>query len=231
MTKLIVIKRNGDKVKFFKCKISNAISKANNEMILENKISKRKINEISNHIRDELIEKRTEEISVEEIQDVVERHLYDEANYELAKAYIIYRYVRSEIRERNRDLALKVKNRASGKICLNSNTNVDEASFSGREKEASADVSKSVALDYKGLSERTSHNHKIMLVYQHDLEKAIYGIHNCLNLNVQKLFKGFRTRNTDVRIPASFSTACQLIAVGFQCQSQVCSSASLVGDN
>ena len=61
-----------------------------------------------------------------------------------------------------------------------------------------------------------------MLVYQHDLEKAIYGIHNCLNLNFQEIFNyGFRTRNGDVRPPTSFSTACQLVAVAFQCQSQV----------
>lgn len=32
---------------------------------------------------------------------------------------------------------------------------------------------------------------------------------------------GFKTRNGDVRPPKSFSTACQLVAVAFQCQSQV----------
>lgn len=79
-----------------------------------------------------------------------------------------------------------------------------------------------IALDFDGLSHDVAEAHKSMLVYQHDLEKAIYGIHNCLNLNFQEIFNyGFRTRNGDVRPPTSFSTACQLVAVAFQCQSQV----------
>lgn len=90
-------------------------------------------------------------------------------------------------------------------------------------KKVSADVGKMIALDYDGLSKEVADAHKEMLVYQHDLEKAIYGVHNCLNLNFQEIFTyGFRTRNGDVRPPTSFSTACQLVAVAFQCQSQVC---------
>ena len=61
-----------------------------------------------------------------------------------------------------------------------------------------------------------------MLIYQHDLEKAVLGEHNCLNVDFDEVFShGFRTRNGSVRKPGSFSTACQLLAVVFQCQSQV----------
>lgn len=117
-----------------------------------------------------------------------------------------------------------VRDRAGAQKDERSNANVDEKSFSGREKEASSDISKIVALEYGGLTERVAKAHKDMLVYQHDLEKAIYGVHNCLNLNFGKIFAedgGFSTRNGDVRPPGTYSSACQLKAVAFQCQSQV----------
>ena len=45
---------------------------------------------------------------------------------------------------------------------------------------------------------------------------------NCLFVDFKKLFTdGFVTRNGDIRPPSSFSTACQQMAVIFQCQSQV----------
>jgi ribonucleoside-triphosphate reductase len=61
-----------------------------------------------------------------------------------------------------------------------------------------------------------------MLLYQHDLEKTNIGEHNCLFVDFEKVFtEGFVTRNGDIRPPASFSSACQQMAVIFQCQSQV----------
>lgn len=49
-----------------------------------------------------------------------------------------------------------------------------------------------------------------------------YVVHNCLFVDVQRLLKnGFSTRNGDVRPANSFNTACQLVAVIFQIQSQV----------
>ena len=49
----------------------------------------------------------------------------------------------------------------------NSNANVDERSFSGREKEASADIQKIYALE-NVLSEEVSNAHRNMIIYQHD---------------------------------------------------------------
>jgi len=101
----------------------------------------------------------------------------------------------------------------------NANANVDERSFSGREKEASADIQKVYALE-DILSKEVSDAHRNMWIYQHDLEKAPIGEHNCLNIDFGKIFEeGFATRNGDIRPPTSFSTACQQMAVIFQCQS------------
>lgn len=214
----MVLKRDGRTQDFDKTKIENAVLKAFIEK--DNEVTpyaKSKAREIANYIA--LIER---DLSVEEIQDMVEEKLMSANRKDVAKAYIIYRNDRAKIRERKSRLVQAAMNRVYSKVDNRSNANVDEKSFSGREKEVSADIGKTIALEFDGLSEEVANAHKAMLIYQHDLEKAIYGVHNCLNLNFQEIFTyGFRTRNGDVRPPTSYSTACQLYAVAFQCQSQV----------
>lgn len=216
-----VIKRDGRRDLFDKNKIYNAINKAFVEVDKERYSAEDE--KIALSIANEIANTCCNEMTVEEIQDVVEHKLMSSSRKDVAKAYIIYRNDRTKVRDRNSRLIQKVMDRVNSSVDNRSNANVDEKSFSGREKEASADVSSIIALDFGGLSKDIADAHKSMLLYQHDLEKAIYGIHNCLNLNFQEIFNyGFKTRNGDVRPPASFSTACQLVAVAFQCQSQVC---------
>lgn len=214
-----VIKRDGRVVEFDKSKITNAVLKAYQEV--DGEIKEQSVLDAEN-IAEHIYKRLRDESSVEEIQDMVEKELMKSSRKDVAKAYVIYRNDRTRIRERNSKLVKVVMDRVNSSVDNHSNANVDEKSFSGREKEASADVGKTIALDFGGLSEEVAQAHKEMLIYQHDLEKAIYGIHNCLNLNFKEIFTyGFTTRNGDVRPPKSYSTACQLYAVAFQCQSQV----------
>ncbi len=216
---MIVVKRDGREVEFDRNKVKNTVMKAAIEV--DKNITMETIclaETISKEITDYVGRKRT----VEDIQDEVEEYLMESNRKDIARAYIIYRNERTKVRERKAELVQTILNRANSTIDNRSNANVDEKSFSGREKEASSDIGKMIALDFGGLTTDVANAHKEMLIYQHDLEKAIYGIHNCLNLNFQEIFNyGFRTRNGDVRPPTSFSTACQLAAVAFQCQSQV----------
>ena len=216
---LIVIKRDGREDAFNSNKIANAIRKAFIEV--DGNVNQES-ESIINRITSEITNIKNEKMSVDEIQDIVETKLMKSSRKDVAKAYILYRNERTKVRDRNSKLVQKVMERVESTVDNRSNANVDEKSFSGREKEASSDIGKMIALEYGGLSQEVANAHKNMLVYQHDLEKAIYGIHNCLQLNFQEIFTyGFRTRNGDVRPPTSFSTACQLVAVAFQCQSQV----------
>lgn len=212
-----VLKRDGRKVEFNRKKIENAIVAA--FIDVDGKTSKEAraiAREISLSIKD-----LNKDLSVESIQDIIEKQLRQKRK-DVAKAYKTYRLERTKRREAGGQLIKKVKQRINATNVENSNANVDENSFSGREKEASSDVSKFIALNLDGLSEESGNAHKEMKVYEHDLEKAIYGVHNCLNLDFGEIFtNGFKTRNGDVRPPTSFSTACQLVAVAFQCQSQV----------
>lgn len=212
---MFVIKRDGTRAVFDPNKIINAINKAMISVdgaLYETDTAE----EIA-----ELIGAHNKDMSVECIQDLVEHYLMKSERPDVAKAYILYREQRSKERARRGRLISAVMKRTEATAVENANANVDEKSFSGREKEASADVQKIIALDYT-LSPVVSAAHREMALYQHDLEKTNIGQHNCLFVDFQHLFNnGFVTRNGDIRPPSSFSTACQQVAVIFQCQSQV----------
>lgn len=219
-----VTKRDGRIVDFDDTKIKEAIHKAEIEVNPNWKDDNMAVafaETVAEVVTNKIAKLNISEINIEQIQDMVEAELMS-ADKAVAKAYIIYRNDRNRIREQNSNIIKKVQKRVYATDVENSNANVDERSFSGREKEAMTEVGKALALEYDGLSKEVAEAHINMLNYQHDLEKAVYGIHNCLNLNFGEIFTyGFKTRNGDVRPPSSFSTACQLVAVAFQCQSQV----------
>ena len=158
-------------------------------------------------------------LTVEEIQDLVEKGLSSTKRKDVAKSYIIYRNDRT--RERNKKSALikevGVKLKASD--VQNQNANVDEMSFGGRKGEASDALMKQYALDYC-MSEMARENHLNNIIYTHDLNSYAVGMHNCLTVPFDDLLKnGFNTRQTDVRPASSINTAFQLVAVIFQLQS------------
>ena len=212
---MYVIKRDGTRALFDPNKIVNAINKA--MISVDGALYE---TDTAEEIAD-LIGSRGKDMSVEFIQDLVEQYLMKSERPDVAKAYILYREQRSKERIRRSKVIDAVMKRNEATAVENANANVDEKSFSGREKESSADVQKIIALDYT-LSPIVSQAHKDMLLYQHDLEKTNIGEHNCLFIDFEKLFtEGFETRNGDIRQPSTFSTACQQVAVIFQCQSQV----------
>ena len=210
-----VIKRDGTRVLFNPDKIVRAINKA-----MASTYGAVYETDTAEDIA-ELIAQRGVDMTVEQIQDLVEGYLMKSEYPEVAKNYILYRDQRNKERLRQTKLLKAVMRRTEATAVENSNANVDEKSFSGREKEASADVQKVIALDYV-LSPDVALAHKNMLLYQHDLEKTNIGMHNCLFVDFNKVFNnGFMTRNGDVRPPSKYDTACQQYAVVYQCQSQV----------
>lgn len=213
---MFVTKRDGRQVPFDKEKIVTAITKAYyEEEYFPDYPAHPYAEEIAKKI--EVLDKN---MTVEAIQDLVEKELMA-VDAKTAKRYIIYRNKRSHAREQRSRIFEAIRRRLDAVAVQNANANVDEHSFSGREKEASADIQKIYALE-DVLSDEVAAAHKGMVIYQHDLEKTPIGQHNCLNIDFKKLFEeGFETRNGDIRPPSSFSTACQQMAVIFQCQSQV----------
>ena len=142
----IVIKRDGTKVKFERAKIGKAILKAYNEVYPDTlDINAELANDICSDVCGKL--KTMLEISVEDIQDIVETTLMD-YDRNVAKAYITYRYSRALARDEYKKLMEDVKEKISANDVQNQNANVDEHSFGGRIGETADLVMKRYALDY-----------------------------------------------------------------------------------
>lgn len=212
-----VIKRDGTKVKFNQTKIEEAILKAFLSIDREEtKYAEDKARNIANYIRDIANEK---ELSVEEIQDYVEKGLMSTKRKDVAKAYIQYRDERTRERQRNGCFIKTIDNKINARNVENQNANVDERSFGGRLGAVNSEIMKQYALDYC-MSDMARNNHLNNEIYIHDLDHYAVGDHNCLSIPFDKLLaEGFNTRQTDVRPARSVNTAFQLVAVIFQLQS------------
>ena len=210
-----VIKRNGNKELFDKQKIVNAVCAAFNDVDGEvNDFAKNKAYEIAN-----IISKINEDITVENIQDIVEDKLMACNRKDVARSYIRYRYKREMLRNQNSELMNEIREKVMALNVENQNANVDEYSFGGRMGEARNSIMKKYALDYL-LSDMAKNNHLNNEIYIHDLDSYAVGEHNCLSIPFDRLLKeGFNTRQTDVRPANSVNTAMQLVAVIFQLQS------------
>lgn len=210
-----VIKRDGRKVEFDKEKIKRAVLAA----FIETE------GEVSQYARDKAaeiaryVESLNKELTVEEIQTIVEDKLMASNHKDVARAFIIYRNTRSRVRERKSAWMKAIKEKLAASNVQNQNANVDEYSFGGRKGEADAELTKKLALD-DYMSEMSRNNHLNNEIYIHDLDSYVVGMHNCLTVPFDKLLaNGFNTRQTDVRPAQSINTAFQLVAVIFQLQS------------
>jgi len=155
------------------------------------------------------------------VQDLVEQGLVNENLPDIAKRYILYRAERSRSRRERSALSRRVVEVLDGAGVRNSNANVDEFSFGGRKFEVANALHRELALE-RYMSPEVARAHKEHRIYIHDLSEYTIGDHNCLFVDLQRLLaEGFETRNGSVRPAQSFPTACQLVAVIFQCQSQI----------
>ena len=160
-----------------------------------------------------------EVLSIEEIQDLVERGLMSTKRKDVAKAYITYRQERTKAREANGTYVKNIEKKLNVENNTMQNANVDEESFGGRMGEASSANLKAYALNFcmpRWMADLHLNNE----IYIHDLDHYALGDHNCLTIPFDDLLaKGFNTRQTDVRPANSVNTAFQLVAVLFQLQS------------
>lgn len=213
---MIVQKRDGRPVRFDNKKIISALSKAFIEV--DGEITDKSL-KIINSISNDISGIKKAALSVEEIQDIVEKKLMQGSRKDVAKAYIIYRNDRTRNREKKSQLNQQIKTKITANNIEKQNANVDEGSFGGRMGAATSVVTKDYALK-ECMSEMAMNNHLNNEIYIHDLDHYAIGDHNCLSIPFDKLLKeGFNTRQTDVRPAQSVGTAFQLVAVIFQLQS------------
>ena len=95
-----IIKRNGSEETFDVNKIVTAITKANDTVEDSEKMTPLQIGRIADRVVLEC-EKLDRAPSVEEVQDFVEDQIMAHGAFEVAKAYITYRYTRTLVRQSN----------------------------------------------------------------------------------------------------------------------------------
>ena len=95
-----IIKRNGSEAAFDITKIIIAVTKANDAVDEDHRMTAMQVQRISESVVLQC-EQLGRSPSVEEIQDMVEHQIMAHGAFEVAKAYITYRYTRSLVRRSN----------------------------------------------------------------------------------------------------------------------------------
>lgn len=208
---MLITKREGNLVEYNSNKVINALNSAFIE--LNYNIEQETLEDMITDL--ELYEK----ITVEEIQDQLEKILIDWDFQDVSDAFKIYREKRAAARAERKHLYKDISIKLTASNTQNQNANVDEQAFGGRIGEASRVVTKEYALNYC-MSKMARENHLNNEIYIHDLDSYAVGMHNCLTVPIDDLLaNGFTVKNSDIRPASSVSTALQLIAVIFQTQS------------
>lgn len=213
-----VVKRDGRKVKYDREKIIAAVLKAFEEVDGEiTPQAKSKATVIANHI--ESLNKKS--MSVEGIQDIVESMLMDGKRKDVSKAFIIYRNNRNEVRN-NRFYKWYKDEIVDKKSEENSNANVDENNFGGKEMRVSDDILEhNVDVLVKEELGEKIYEDTNKCIKIHDKAKFTLGMHNCLLMPYKEIAEknGIETRQGDTKPTKTYNTACHLIPVAIQSQS------------
>ena len=217
-----IIKRNGSEVAFDLSKIVNAITAANAEVPEEERLTDREINFASLNVEDECRD-AGHTVTVEEIQDMVEDQLMALDHYNVARKYIIYRYVQSLKRHKNttddKILSLIESNNEEVK---QENSNKNPTVVSVQRDYMAGEVSKDLAMRML-LPTDVVKAHQEGIIHFHDADYYAQHMHNCDLVNLDDMLQnGTVISGTMIEKPHSFSTACniatQIIAQVASCQ-------------
>jgi len=186
-----VMKRNGEIVDFNQERITHAIFEAAKSVGGENQqIAVELTEKVKNHIKKVYADRV--KLSVEEIQDSVEKVLIEQGHYKTAKAYILYREHQTRVREMGSAMLdvdktiTEYLKKADWRVNENSNT---QYSFSGLMLHISGKVISSYLLN-EIYTAQIANAHKDGFMHIHDLSNGIVGY--CAGWSLKNLLiKGF----------------------------------------
>ena len=203
-----VIKRDGRKVEYDSDKIVIAISQANKEVGGKDKISRANIEFITKYI--ESLGKAT--VSVEDIQDIIERKLMEFGKFTLAKKYILYREKHDLIRKANStDESILTLVRNANKETMEENSNKNAVLVSTQRDLIAGECSKDLA-DRVMLPERIVKAHYDGVLHFHDKDYYVQPMHNCCLVNIKDMLENGTVMNGKlIESPKSFQVACTVV--------------------
>ena len=205
-----VIKRNGTEVLFDLEKIIAAITKANDSVEENARMTPMQIQRIAEFVELSCL-KMNRSPSVEEIQDLVEYQIMAHGAYEVAKNYVTYRYTRSLVRRSNttdeKILSLiECCNEEAKQENSNKNPVVNSTQRDYMAGEVSRDLSERLLLPPDIVEA-----HKEGIIHFHDSDYYAQHMHNCDLVNLEDMLQnGTVITGTLIERPHSFSTACNI---------------------
>ena len=205
-----VIKRNGAEVEFDIVKIIAAVTKANDVVDEEARMTPVQIQRIA-----ESVEFSCQSLgrapTVEEIQDFVEHQIMAHGAFEVAKRYITYRYTRSLVRKSNttddKILSLiECNNEEAKQENSNKNPVVNSTQRDYMAGEVSRDLTNRLLLP-----EDIVKAHEEGIIHFHDTDYYAQHMHNCDLVNLEDMLQnGTVITGTLIERPHSFATACNI---------------------
>ena len=213
-----IIKRNGNAEKFDRKKIANAILKANNAL------SEGQKHTTEGHIlllteKVVRIASKAEKITVEGVQDIVEKVLIDAGLADLAKSYILYRSEHARIREAKdylmeafQELTFKEAKEVDAK---RENANIDANTAMGTMLKYGSTAANFFVDNYI-LPKDISDAHRYGDIHIHDKDFFLL-TETCCQIDSLKLFKnGFTTGHGYLREPNGIISAAALTCIAIQ---------------
>ena len=205
-----IIKRNGSEAVFDISKIIAAVTKANNVVASNQRLTKEQITAIADDVAREC-QSRNHAMNVEEIQDLVEDAIMQTKAYEVARKYITYRYVQSLRRTHNttddRILSLiECNNEEVKQENSNKNPTVNSVQRDYMAGEVSKDLTMRMLLPAEIVKA-----HEDGIIHFHDADYYAQHMHNCDLVNLDDMLQnGTVISGTLIEKPHSFSTACNI---------------------
>ncbi len=201
-------KRDGRVVAYEAEKIVAAIRKANNEVEELERAEEALITEILEAVYAD----RSEMLTVEHVQDMIEEHLVEHNKYTLAKKYIVYRYQRSLLRKSNTtDESILKLIRNENKELAEENSNKNTRLASTQRDYIAGEVSRDVTRRML-LPEHISMAHDNGAIHFHDADYFIQPIFNCCLVDIKDMLdNGTSINGKLIESPRSFQVACTVM--------------------
>ena len=182
-----LIKRNGSEAVFDEAKILNAIERANAAVEEKDRITDSEIRRVTTKVT-KRCEKLKRAVSVEEVQDLVEREIMATGAFTLAKSYITYRYTRELVRKSNttddKILSLiECNNEEVKQENSNKNPTVNSVQRDYMAGEVSKDITRRILLHPDIVKA-----HEEGLIHFHDADYFAQHMHNCDLVNLCLLY-------------------------------------------
>ena len=214
-----VIKRDGTEVPFEASKIEDAICKAAVACGLNDEVSRSVARDVTCKVEDQLELVRADRADIESIQDLVESSLIESGYGAVAKAYILYRQKRTDVRE-SRSHMMKTMFDLTFRDAVESdnqreNANIDADSSMGTMLKYGSEIAKEYYLK-EIINPKFAQAHREGRIHIHDLDFFALTT-TCTQINLGRLFEnGFHTGHGYIRTPNSIGSYASLACIVIQ---------------